>query len=415
MNIWIFNHYAVGPNSNGITRHFDLAKYLVKNGHNVTIFASSFNHQALQEEHLKNSSEKSIEKKYDGVKFIWLKTNSYNKNNWRRVINMFSYSFKAYFNGKKNKESPDIVIGSLAHPLAALVGQLIARKKKALFYFEERDLWPQSLIDLGKMSKKNPAIIILGKLEKYLYKNATRIILLFDKATNYVQSKGIIKEKIVYLPNGVDFTRISEQEELPKSLKIKLDNLRGKTIAVYTGTLGLANNIDSLLDVAKETINNNSDIHFLFVGGGPQKERLIERKENEKLTNVTFIDPVPKKYISKILNTAHIGLLPLKESPVFKWGISPNKLYDYMAASLPVFLLCDLDDTPIEKFDAGIVIKKDFVKTLVNIFEDINTKRLIEMGNNGNKYVQANHNWEKLASKLEQIMLEDIKSRTDNR
>src|SRR5690625_5285478 len=131
---------------------------------------------------------------------------------------MLNYTFKAYLSGKRNKGNPDVVIGSLAHPLAALIGYFIAKKKKALFYFEERDLWPQSLIDLGKMSKKNPAIIMLGQLEKYLYKKSTRIILLFDKAINYVESKGINRDKVVYLPNGVDFTRFEEDISLPENV-----------------------------------------------------------------------------------------------------------------------------------------------------------------------------------------------------
>lgn len=408
LNIWIFNHYAVGPNSNGITRHFDLAKYLVKRGHNVTIFASSFNHQALQEEHLKGSSRKYIEKSYDGVRFIWIKTLPYSKNNWRRVINMFSYSIKSYFIGKKYKENPDIIIGSLAHPLAALVGQLIATKRKALFYFEERDLWPQSLIDLGKMSEKNPAIIILNKLETYLYNKASRIILLFDKASRYVESKGVSKDKIIYLPNGVDFNRMIDDIILPKTVENTLFKIKGKIIAVYTGTLGLANNIDSIIDAAKIIKDKNPRVHFLLVGGGPQRERLIERTKNEDINNVSFINPVPKKYIYKILSYTHIGLLPLKESPVFKWGISPNKMYDYMAASLPVVLLCDLNDTPVENQNAGIVIKNNFVDNLVSFFSNVNEDALKEMGKNGQNYVHRHHDWKFLAKKLEGIMLEDI-------
>ncbi|WP_067729076.1 glycosyltransferase family 4 protein [Oceanobacillus damuensis] len=407
MNIWIYNHYAVGPNSNGITRHFDLAKYLIKKGHNVTIFASSFNHQALKEEHLKDSSEKYTEKDYEGVKFVWLKTFPYQNNNWRRVINMLNYTIKAYLYGEKRKDNPDIVLGSLAHPLAAYVGYLIAKRKKALFYFEERDLWPQSLIDLGKMSPKNPAIIVLSRLEKYLYKNSQRIILLFDKAINYVESRGITKNKVVYLPNGVDFTRFDKITELPKDITKKLSDLEDKIIVAYTGTLGLANNIDTVLDAAKLIMNANPQVHFIFVGGGPQKQHLIKRKEKEKIDNVTFFDPLPKEYIPVILKKTNIGLLPLKESPVFKWGISPNKLYDYMAASLPVLLMCDLDDTPVEKYKAGKVFKKEFVHNLVNFLRNVNLEELHIMGENGYKYVHENHDWELLANNLERIMLED--------
>lgn len=322
---------------------------------------------------------------------------------------MLNYTLKAYLFGNKSKGNPDIVIGSLAHPLAAYVGYLIAKRKKALFYFEERDLWPQSLIDLGKMSPKNPAIIVLSWLEKYLYKRSQRIILLFDKAINYVESKGINKSKVVYLPNGVDFTRFDKFTELPKFISKELSDIEDKIIVAYTGTLGLANNIDTVLDAAKLIMNANPQVHFIFVGGGPQKQHLIKRKENERIDNVSFFDPQPKEYIPTILKKSTIGLLPLKESPVFKWGISPNKLYDYMAASLPVLLMCDLDDTPVEKYRAGEVFKKEFTRNLVNFLGDVNLKDLYLMGGNGHKYVHENHDWEVLASNLEQIMLEDTR------
>lgn len=411
MNIWIFNHYAVSPDSNGITRHYDLAKYLVRKGHNVTIFASSFNHQALEEEHLRDTNEKFVVKEYEGVNYVWVKTFSYNKNNWRRVVNMFDYTIKAYLQAKRNEESPDVVIGSLAHPLAAWIGYLISKRKNALFYFEERDLWPQSLIDLGKMSTNNPAIKVLSWLEKHLYKKSKRIILLFDKAINYVESRGIEREKVVYLPNGVDFTRFNNNIQLPNSVKKELDKLDDKIIVAYTGTLGLANNIDTILNVAKKLISINPKIHFLFVGGGPEKVNLISRSKMENISNVTFIEPLPKKFIPSILKKVDIGLLPLKESPVFKWGISPNKLYDYMAASLPVLLLCDLEDTPVENYDAGKVFKDNFERNLTTYLTNINEHELVRMGENGRRYVVENHDWEILAEQLEKIMITDYENK----
>lgn len=408
MNIWIFNHYAVGPNSNGITRHFDLAKNLVAQGHKVTIFASSFNHQALKEEHILEDKKQYLYEEYDGVKYVWIKTIPYKKNNWRRVVNMLSYTIKSYFISRRKEEIPDVVIGSLAHPLAALVGYFTARKKKALFYFEERDLWPQSLIDLGKMSERNPAIKLLSKLEKFLYNKSTRIILLFDKAINYVESRDVTREKVLYLPNGVDYSRLRFLEELPKDIQKDINELEGKTIAVYTGTLGLANNIDVILDSANQLKHINENIHFLLVGGGPEKERLLGRKKYENLDNVTFIDPVPKKHIYSILRFSHIGLLPLQDSPVFKWGISPNKMYDYMSSSLPVLLMCNLEDTPIENQNAGKVIKNDFADGITNFLAKTDKKQLSEMGTNGANYVKENHDWSKLAQKLSNTIKKDL-------
>lgn len=408
MNIWIFNHYAVGPGSSGGTRHYDLAKQLVQRGHKVTIFASSFNHQTLKEEHLNDSPKSYIEKDYNGVKFIWIKSTPYHKNDWRRVLNMLTYTIRAYRIAVKKFEKPDVVIGSLVHPLAAYLGYLISIKKNAIFYFEERDLWPQTLIDMGKFSEKNPIIWLLASIEKFLYKKSKRIILLFEKAIEYVESKGINKEKVILLPNGIDLSRFESNHELSNDLINYLRSLNHKIIAAYTGTHGMANNLDVILDAAKILQKTVPHLHFLFVGNGPEKTRLIERTKNEKINNITFLDPQPKEFIPHILKEVDVGLLPLKESPVFKWGISPNKLFDYMGASLPVILLCNLDNTPVDKSKGGKVIKKDFVKGIVDFFQNTTKEELRRLGENAYKYVVEEHNWSKLALKLEKQMLKDI-------
>lgn len=404
MNIWIFNHYAVGPNSSGITRHYDLAKELVKLGHNVRIFASSFNHQKRKEEQLYPSKTKVIKKEYKGVVFYWIKTPPYYKNDFKRVLNMIAYSIIAYnFAVEKTNEKPDYVIGSLMHPLAAIIGLKVAEKYNAKFIFEERDLWPQSLIDLGKVSAKNPLVFLLDKLESYLYKKADKIILLFKDAIKYVKSKGVEESKILYLPNGVDIRRYGPvRANLPKEIDERLEHLKGKFVAIYTGAHGLANNLDIILDSAR-LLKDNHNIHFLLVGDGPEKKRLLNIKEKFRLENLTFIDSVPKEYIPSILEKADVGLLPLKNSPVFKWGISPNKLYDYMAASLPIILLCNINEPTIINSESGIIIKENFAK---NLSEELvrlsNQKDLVnKLGSNGRSYLEKFHTWSILAKKFD--------------
>lgn len=409
MNIWIFNHYATGPDSSGGTRHYDLAQQLVKKGHSVTIFASSFNHQTLSDDYLKNSKEKFKETLYNGVKFIWIKTIEYRTNNHKRVINMISYSRKASKIAEKQKDQPDIVIGSLVHPLAAYTGYIVAKKKKCIFYFEERDLWPQTLIDLGKISKNNPLISVLSKLEIFLFQKSTRIIVLFDKAVGYVESKGISKDKVIYIPNGFDTERSDIKMNISPSIEKVFDDLKGKTLAIYTGAHGKANNLDVILDSAKELETRGIPVHFLFVGNGPEKERLKKRTLVERINNVTLLDPVKKEMIPELLKRVDIGLLPLVDSPVFKWGISPNKLFDYMGASLPVLLLCNLDGTPVEKANGGKVIKTNFKTEIVKFFSEINKDELDLLGSNGKEYVTKYHSWEKLALELEEKMLIDCR------
>lgn len=409
MNIWIFNHYAIGPGSSGGTRHYDLAKQLMSRGHKVTIFASSFNHQTLKEEHLEDQKDLFVKKSYDGIEFVWIRTTPYQKNDKNRVFNMLTYSKRAHFIANKMNQKPDIVIGSLVHPLAAYVGYLVSKKKKSVFYFEERDLWPQTLIDLGKVTEKNPVIYGLAAIEKLLYRKAKRIIVLFDKAVGYVTSKGIEQEKVLYLPNGIDLTRSENKQQLPVEVAHLLEENQNKVIAVYTGTHGLANNLDAILDSAKLLKENQSPVHFLLVGNGPEKNRLMERKKKEEIINVDFVNPLPKESIPSLLAHCSIGLLPLKDSPVFKWGISPNKLFDYMGASLPVALLCNLEGTPVERANGGFVIKNNFSEQLAEILKDCSKEDLQRLGKNARTYVEIEHNWALLSDKLEKAMLEDTK------
>ncbi|MEQ6050290.1 glycosyltransferase [Lysinibacillus capsici] len=410
MNIWIFNHYAVGPNSSGGTRHFDLAKQLIKRGHQVTIFASSFNHQMLKEEHLANEQVKYKEMISEGVKFIWIKTVPYSRNNHRRVFNMMSYYFKVLKISKMKQENPDVIIGSLVHPLAALAGYQVAKVKKSIFIFEERDLWPQTLIDLGKMSNKNPIISILGRVEKFLFNKSQLIIVLFDKAIGYVESKGVSKNKVLYIPNGYELGRLDNTLELPNNIIEEFEKLKQKKIAIYTGAHGQANNLDTILNSAKKIKTKNENIHFVLIGNGPEKKRLMQRVEEENISNVTMMDPVKKELIPLILQKAHIGLLPLVNSPVFKWGISPNKLFDYMGTALPVILLCDLEGTPVDLSGGGVVIRENFEDELVHFFENMDANELYNMGQKGKVYLEQYHSWEKLSLELEKRMEELLKN-----
>ncbi|MCG3418164.1 glycosyltransferase family 4 protein [Oceanobacillus jordanicus] len=401
MNIWIFNHYAVGPNSSGITRHFDLAKELVSLGHNVTIFASSFNHQKREEEQNYGKGDYFIYKEYTGVKFYWLKTTSYYKNDHKRILNMFSYTYKANKLAKKIKEKPDIVIGSLMHPLAAILGYKNAKKKKAKFFFEERDLWPQSLIDLGKISPNNPIVKLLGELELFLYKKADKIIVLFDKAPEYVKQKGIAQEKVIYLPNGVDINRYHTKGELPESHLYALEEQKSKFLLIYTGAHSLANYLEAMVEIAMKIGRYDKNIHFVLIGDGPEKKNMIKKAEENNLKNVTFLPPIQKEFIPTILNYADAGIITMRNAEVYKWGISLNKMFDYMAASLPIFMLSNLKDTVITKHNLGIVTDgiDQISNEILRVSKD--PELLQEYSKNSYKYGESNHTWSMLAKKLE--------------
>jgi len=416
MNFWIFNHYAIPPNASGITRDYDLAKRLIEKGVKVTIFASSFDHRSRKERHF-SEGEKGYFKieEIDGVRYVWIRTTPYHGNNLKRVMNILSYSIKGYFASKRLKENPDIVMGTIVHPLAAFLGYIVSKRKKATFYFEERDLWPETLIHLGKFNKKNPIVKVLYKLELFLYRKAKRIILLFDRAHLYVKSRGINVGKVLYIPNGVDLNRYNQKKALPLEIEEKLSRFKDKYVGVYAGAHGLANNLEVLLEVAKITKQKNKDIHFLFIGDGVEKQNLMKYAEKEQLDNVTFMDPVPKEYIPSILSRCQVGLISLLDAELYKWGTSLNKVYDYMAASLPVFIKCNTEETIVEKAKCGFKVKNvnEMVEKLLYAYEHQNELKM--MGNNGRSYVEQYHSWDHLSQTLIKAMYDDIKIKTYER
>jgi len=403
MNIWILNHYAVTPDLPGGTRHFDFGKELVKRGYRVTIFASSFQHGTMR--YIKDSSKKDfIVEEFEGVRFVWIKTSPYSGNDWRRVVNMLSYSVRGYEVAKKlDIEEHDIIIGSSVHLFAVLTAYLLSKKYKTPFVMEVRDLWPQTLIDMG-MSKWHPFVILLGILERFLYKRANKIITLLPKAHEYIEKLGIPKDKIAWIPNGVDLERFNPDE---KSTNLKCD--KSSFLITYTGAIGKANNLVVLVEVAEILKNDYPEIKFLIVGDGPEKERLVRIAKEKDLHNVEFNEPVPKKEISRILYESDVLFFNFLDSPVFKYGISPNKLFDYLASGKPIIFSSNAVNNPVEEAKAGITIPPDSPQELANAIIKLykmspEERRKMEL--NGRKYVEKYHSIPVLVDKLEEIFKE---------
>lgn len=407
--LWVLNHYAIAPGSPGGTRHYDLACQLVKKGWEVTIFASSFDHHTHSEKHLQ-AGERFKEEIYNGVRFVWLKTTSYKGNSWRRVVNMFSYTLRVLIYGFKygKQQKPQVIIGSSLHPFAAWTGYILSRCFKCPFVFEVRDLWPQTLIDLGKASPFHPVVVLLRWLELFLYRRAVKTIVLLPGAHKYIQSRGIPAEKIFFLPNGVDLARYDKKDYvLPPALEEVVGNLKNKVLFVYAGSHGLANSLDTLLDAARILKENGvNHVHLLLIGDGPEKSRLMQRAGKEGLSNVTFADPVPKDSVPSLLNKAFGGIFCLVPSPLYNYGISLNKIFDYMAAGLPVIMTGQAFGNPISISGGGIVLPGGNAEALAKAMSDLanDTGKASDMGKKARSYVEKEHSMEVLGNRLNDLL-----------
>lgn len=401
MNIIMINHYAIPPIEAGGTRHYSLAKELIARGHHVHIVAANFSHQT-KTPIVPNSEEQIFERVYDEVPFIFVNVPAYQGNSPARLLNMLSFfrqiQYSSYF---KRMDFPDVVIGSSPHPFAAWAAQRMAARWGVPFIFEVRDLWPQSLIDLGRISSKHPAVRLLAQLEKYLYNHADKIITLLPGAHEYIKSIGIDAGKVIWIPNGIDFSLYNQL--FPEAE-------HDKFTMMYAGAHGLANGLQTIINCAEILAKDYEDkIVFRLVGDGPQKEGLKKMVTEKQLTNVQFDVPVPKQQIPSILSQADAFIVVIVDSPLYKYGISLNKIYDYLVSAKPVVIGVNAFNNPVAEAGAGITVPPEnpeaLAKAVLELYHMTPADRE-QMGLNGRTYVEENHDFRKLAARLEEVLVE---------
>ena len=314
-SVLVLNHFAVPRGHPGGTRHVELFSRL--EGWRYLIVASDLNHLTGEPQ-----------KPEPG--FQPVRTMAYTTNGWRRVLNWVSYAVTAFWVGVRQRRI-DVVYGSSPHLLAALAAWAISAVRRVPFVLEVRDLWPRVLVDMGQLSETSLVYRVLTRLEMFLYARARRIVVMAQGARIDLVRRGVPDERIAYIPNGAD-----PADFVPSAPRGVLREKYGfdKFTAIYTGAHGPANGLDLVLDAAEEV--RDLPITIVLVGGGVQKSALRADAEMRGLVNVRFLDPVPKSEIPDLLHAADVGLHILADVELFRDGVSPNKVFDYMAAELPI-------------------------------------------------------------------------------
>ena len=407
-NIWLFNQYAITPDLPGGSRHYDISRQLVARGYRVTIFASAFSHSSYKNLKCAKNEDFTIEIK-NGVHFEGVKTIPYIKNNWKRVLNMISYSrmcLKIYKKLTKMHilEKPDVIIGSAVHLFAVWTAFWISRKFKANFVMEVRDLWPKTLVEFRKILKYHPIVLFFGILERFLAKRAERIVSVLPKAFAYYRRFGIAKEKVIWIPNGVDTTLyLSYYDDSVQPKKSEYFKV------IYSGILGMEANLQTLLEAAKLIMDKNLPIYFEIVGNGEKRTELIRMKEKLGLENVSFKEPIEKKHIPALLfkaNALWIGTRNVKN--LYKYGFSFNKLFEYLASGKPVLFSINSTYNPVEQAGAGLTVSPEdpvaLSKAITSLYE-MSDDESLAMGKRGFEYVKKYHDIQKLTDQFEHMLI----------
>ncbi|MDX1901432.1 MAG: glycosyltransferase family 4 protein [Gammaproteobacteria bacterium] len=406
MRIWIINHYALPPTTAGGTRHYNFARQLQRRGHDVLVIAANYNHITQSFVAEKDQCEK-INTRFD-VPFYWIPVPAYKGNTLARFYNMLSFSWQLIRSKNtllKKIPAPDVIIGSSPHLFSAFAAQKLAQQLHKPFILEVRDIWPDTLVELGRFTSKHALIKGMKWIELYLYRHADKIISLLPCSSNYFIQSGVKEKNILWLPNAID-SAIIETELLEK----KPDQT---FTFMYAGAHGMANDLETVVNAAKilQAQPTAHHIKISLIGEGPVKLRLKQMASEATLNNITFMDPVPKKNIYNILNQADAYLMLLKDSPVFRWGISPNKLFDYMMMAKPIIFGVNTPHNPIQISQAGISIPPSDPKALAEAMiklASLPNETRNSMGARGKEYVLKHHEIGKLTNKLESCINELI-------
>ena len=403
MRVWLVNHYALPPSEPGGTRHYALARELIRSGHDVMLIASSFNHASGKQMHYTDGKLSTVTQ-FGEVPFLLLRVPAYRRN-ITRLWNMFVFAFEVWWGrGTRGMSKPDIVIGSSLTLFAAFAAARLARRLRVPFVLEIRDLWPQTLIDMG-MRRHHPAVIGFGIIERYLYRNSDRIITLLPNASEYMVPRGARSNDITWIPNGVDLNL------MPPSL---VPTPHEVFTVMYAGSHGLSDALDPVLDAAA-MLNKQAPGRFCFrfVGEGPNKNQLRRRVQTEDIANVVFDDPVPRREVFCKLQSADAFIITTKKTDLYHYGISPNKLHEYMAAARPTIFAGNSFNNPIAEAAAGITVAPEDPKAIAAAVETLAAMSIDErwnMGLRARQYIEENHDFVMLARRLERVLQSAVAS-----
>ncbi|MBN1690973.1 MAG: glycosyltransferase family 4 protein [Dehalococcoidia bacterium] len=407
MNIWFFSHYAGTPRQPHDTRDYYFALELVKAGINSTIIAAAFNHRTRRDEILAKRQCSRIEP-FEGWRFIWIRTIPYFAgNDWRRAANMLSYFFSSLPLSLRMVGKNTVVIGVTPHPFCALAAWLVSRLKQARFILDVRDPWPDALISLGGFKADSAVVKMLRAVERFLYRSADKIITVMPNSIDYIKSYGIPADKIVYIPNGVSTELyLNSAAELPVEYEKEIAMLKSQNgfLVGYVGAFGGADAVHTIIDTcALLQQQGHTEIHFMLVGGGPDKNRLVEHAGELGLSNISFHSPVAKLYLPAFLSAMDALILTKARSNVFRFGVSFLKLFDYMMAARPIIWAVESVNNPVAESGCGVSITPEDAEAAAEAVLQIagmTKQERHRMGVLGRDYVIKYHSSTVLAEKL---------------
>ncbi len=393
MNILLINHYAGTPEYGMEYRPFYFAREWVRAGHRVLIVAADFSH--LRRVNPRSSCPLKRET-VEGVEYLWVKTPPYRGNGAGRVRNMV-----AFLRGLRREcaqliidFAPEVVIASSTYTWDNWPAARYAKRFNARYVYEVHDLWPTSPIELGGMSPLHPFIWSLQRAENFACRHADRVVSMLPCAEQHLAAHGLPPDRFIYVPNGVVLEEWEKDRQAPPDGHVAaLQEIRRGTRCMvgYLGGHALSNSLDTLVEAGADP--RLANIGIVCVGDGPEKERL-QAKAQDLGSVVQFLPPVPKRSVPELLGLFDVLYIGWTRSPLYRFGISPNKLFDYMMAGVPILHGVEAANDPVREAECGLSIPPEDAGALCDgilKLASLPAKDRELMGERGRQYVRLNH------------------------
>ena len=405
MNILLINHYAGSPRDGMEYRPYYLAREWVRAGHRVQIVAAACSHVRSRQPAMPGGSQ-GFDEAIDGIAYRWLPAPAYVGNGAGRVMNILAFLSRLWRSSKAlvREFEPDVVIASSTYPMDIWVARRIARLARAMLVFEVHDLWPASPIELSGMSPKHPFIRLCQKAENDAYRDADVVVSMLPKVATHMHAHGLDLRKLHIVPNGIAMDEWQgEPVPLAAALAAQLAALgaAGRTIVGYAGSHGLPNALDVLLDAA--ALLRGTALSFVLVGDGHEKSRLARRVHDEGLANVLMLPPIPKAQIPALLAAFDIAYIGWQRVPIYRFGIAPNKLMDYMMAARPVLHSVEAGNDPVAEAGCGLTVAPESAAAVADgllALAACTADERAAMGARGRAFVVAHHGYDVLAQRF---------------
>ena len=365
----------------------------------MTVVAGNFSHVRARQ-------PQAGQEEVDGITYHWLPTPGYQGNGLGRVKNIWSFLRQVWQRAPTLVAAckPDVVIASSTYPMDIWVARRIARLAGAKLVYEVHDLWPASPMELSGMPWWHPFILLCQKAENDAYRHADRVVSMLPIVASHMAAHGLDLRKLHIVPNGISPEEwASPAASLPDALAAHLRALRaaGRVVVGYAGSHGVPNALDVLLDAA--AFLQHEDVAFVLVGDGHEKARLAQRVQAEGLHNVRLFAPLAKGQIPALLQQLDIAYIGWKRVALYRFGIAPNKLMDYMMAGCAVLHSVEAGNDPVADAGCGLTVAPESAAAVAQGLQRLartTPEQRQEMGARGKAYVLAHHTYPVLARRF---------------